>query len=68
MVHRRAGALALALQTEVKWSWLPALLLGSLLGGYAGAYLAIKYSNPLIKRVFEVVTVAAGVALIVQHI
>ena len=62
------GALALALQTEVKWSWLPALLLGSLLGGYAGAYLAIKYSNPLIKRVFEVVTVAAGVALIFQHI
>lgn len=62
------GALTLALQTEVKWSWLPALLLGSLLGGYIGAYWAIKYSNPIIKRVFEVVTVAAGLALIAQHL
>jgi uncharacterized protein len=58
------GALTLALQTPVQWRWLPALLLGSLIGGYFGAHLAVKYSNPLIKRVFEVVTVLAGVSLI----
>lgn len=60
------GALTLALQTPVKWSWLPALLLGSLVGGYVGATLALRYANPLIKRVFEGVTMAVGVALILQ--
>lgn len=62
------GALTLALQTQVKWQWLPALLLGSLLGGYLGAHLAIKYSNPVIKRVFEAVTIAVGLALIVKSV
>lgn len=59
-----AGALTLALQTPVKWDWLPMLLLGSLLGGYVGAHLAIKHGNPLIKRVFELVTVLMGISLI----
>ncbi|GAB3377007.1 sulfite exporter TauE/SafE family protein [Spongiibacter taiwanensis] len=62
------GALALALQTPVKWAWLPALLLGSLVGGYVGAFLAIRYANPVIKRVFEVVTMAMGLALILQAV
>lgn len=60
------GALALALQTPVKWSWLPALLAGSMLGGYLGAILAIRYANPVIKRVFEAVTMAMGIGLIYQ--
>jgi len=58
------GALTLALLTPVRWEWLPMLLLGSLLGGYAGAHIAIKYGNPLIKRVFEVITVLVGLSLI----
>lgn len=62
------GALTLALQTQMKWQWLPALLLGSLLGGHAGAHLGIKYSNPAIKRVFEVVTIAVGLTLIVKSV
>lgn len=58
------GALTLALQTPVQWSWLPMLLLGSALGGYGGAVIAVKYGNPLIKRVFEAITLLVGLWLI----
>ena len=59
------GAIALGILGEVRWDWLPALLLGSLLGGYAGAHLAILKGNRWIKRVFEVVTLLVGAKLIV---
>lgn len=58
------GAVTLGLLAEIRWSWLPALLLGSLLGGYLGAHLAIRSGNRWIKRVFEVVTLLVGVKLI----
>ena len=60
-----SGAVTLGVLGEVQWSWLPALLAGSLLGGYAGAHLAILKGNRWIKRVFELVTLLVGVKLIV---
>jgi len=60
-----AGAVTLGMLAEIRWSWLPALLLGSLLGGYLGAHLAIKSGNRWIKRAFEVVTLLVGVKLVV---
>jgi uncharacterized membrane protein YfcA len=59
------GAVTLGLLAEIRWSWLPALLLGSLLGGYLGAHLAIRAGNRWIKRVFEVVTLLVGIKLII---
>lgn len=59
-----SGALALAMLSEVQWSWLPALLLGSLLGGYIGAHWSIKKGNQWIKRAFEVVTILVGIKLL----
>lgn len=59
------GALTLALQAPVYWQWLPALLLGSLLGGYLGAHLAIVKGSAWIKRGFELVTLLVGLKLIV---
>ena len=58
------GALTLGLVGEIQWSWVPALLLGSLLGGYLGAHLAIKQGNRWIKRAFELVTLLVGAKLI----
>jgi uncharacterized membrane protein YfcA len=57
------GALTLGLLAEIRWSWLPALLLGSLLGGYIGAHLAIRQGNRWIKRAYEVITLIIGVKL-----
>jgi uncharacterized membrane protein YfcA len=65
IVWNGAGAVMLGLLGEVRWDWLPVLLLGSLLGGYAGAHLAILKGNRWIKRVFEAVTVLVGLKLIV---
>jgi hypothetical protein len=59
------GAVTLGLLAEIRWSWLPALLLGSLLGGYLGAHLAIRAGNRWIKRIFEVVTLLVGIKLII---
>ena len=58
------GAVTLGLLGEIHWPWLPALLLGSLLGGYAGAHLSITKGNRWIKRVFELVTLTIGLKLV----
>lgn len=58
------GALMLSLQAPVRWDWLPALLAGSLLGGYLGAHWALLKGNLLVKRAFEVLTVVAGSKLL----
>ena len=58
------GALALAWLSEVRWGWLPALLLGSVAGGYLGAHLAIARGNRLIKRCYAAVTIAIGISLL----
>lgn len=59
-----AGAIALGILGDVRWDWLPALLLGSLLGGYLGAHWAIVKGNFWIKRAFEIVTVLVGIKLL----
>lgn len=60
-----AGAITLGLLGEIYWPWLPALLLGSVIGGYLGAHLAIVQGNKLIKRAFETVTLLIGLKLII---
>ena len=59
------GALTLGMLGEIKWAWLPALLAGSLLGGYGGAHLAIRQGNRWIKRAFEVISILVGIKLII---
>ena len=58
------GAITLGLQQEIAWTWLPALLVGSLIGGFLGAHLSIIKGNRLIKRVFEITTIAVGARLL----
>ncbi len=60
------GALFLAQQTNVAWTWLPPLLLGSLVGGFAGAHWALLKGNKLVKRSFELITIAVGSHLIIS--
>ncbi len=60
------GALVLGMLGEIRWSWLPALLAGSLIGGYLGAGLAIRHGNRWIKRIYEAVTLLVGLSLILR--
>jgi len=60
-----SGALTLGLLGTIKWDWLPALLAGSLLGGYLGAHLSIVKGNRWIKRAYEAVTLLVGAKLII---
>ena len=57
------GALVLGYLGHIAWSWMPALLLGSLLGGYAGSHWAIVKGNVWIKRSFEAITLIIGTKL-----
>lgn len=59
-----AGAVTLGLFGAIRWDWLPALLIGSLLGGYWGTHLAIKHGNRWIKRAFELVTLLISAKLL----
>lgn len=58
------GAVVLGYLGTIAWQWMPALLAGSILGGYAGSHIAIKKGNLWIKRSFEVVTILIGLKLI----
>ena len=63
-----AGAITLGMIGNIHWQWLPALLLGSSIGGYLGAHLGIKKGNKWIKRGFEIVTIVIGIKLIIAFI
>jgi uncharacterized membrane protein YfcA len=64
LVWNGTGALVLGAIGTVAWGWMPALLAGSILGGYLGSHLAIRKGNLWIKRSFEIVTVLIGLKLI----
>src|SRR4029079_6671389 len=59
-----AGAITLGILGEIKWSWIPVLLVGSFVGGYLGAHWSIVKGNTWIKRAFETVTILVGLKLI----
>lgn len=58
------GALVLGILGTVAWGWMPALLLGSIIGGYLGSHVAITRGNVWIKRAFEITTIAIGLKLL----
>ena len=59
-----SGAITLGFLGDIHWIWIPALLLGSFIGGYIGAHLSIVKGNKVIKRSFEVVTLLIGLKLV----
>lgn len=59
-----AGAITMGTTAEVQWNWIPALILGSLIGGYLGANTSVKSGNVTIKRIFELVTLVVGLKLL----
>jgi uncharacterized membrane protein YfcA len=66
MLWNGFGAVTLATQSPVMWSWVAPLVLGALIGGYAGAHLSLAKGNKLVKRCFESVTILVGLSLLVD--
>lgn len=64
LVWNGTGALVLGYLGTIAWDWMPALLLGSVIGGYLGSHYALRKGNRWIKRAFEVVTILIGLKLI----
>ena len=60
------GALSLGLKGNIVWSYIPVLILGSLIGGYFGAYFSIIKGSKFIKVVFENVSFAVGISLLIK--
>ena len=58
------GAITLGLQGDIHWQWLPALIAGSLVGGYIGAHLSIKQGDKIVKQAFEVLALVMGLSLL----
>jgi len=63
VVWNGTGALVLGVLGTIAWDWMPALLAGSLIGGYLGSHVAIRKGNLWIKRSFEIVTILIGLKL-----
>ena len=60
------GAISLGLSGNIVWSYIPTLIICSLLGGYFGAYFSIIKGSKLIKIVFEIVSLSVGISLLLK--
>ena len=60
------GALSLGLTGNIVWSYIPVLILGSLIGGFFGAYFSIIKGSKFIKVVFELVSFSVGISLLIK--
>ena len=60
------GALVLGLSGEIRWDWLPALVLGSLVGGFLGAHYSLVKGSRLVKRSFEILALLMGGSLLIR--
>jgi len=65
VVWNGTGALVLGMLGTIAWDWMPALLAGSVIGGYLGSHVAIRKGNLWIKRSFEIVTILIGAKLVI---
>ncbi len=63
--YNLTGAITLGIISDINWIILPSLFIGSLLGGYLGAKLAIQKDNKTIKHAFQIITLAVGISLLV---
>ena len=68
LVWNGTGALVLGFSGEIHWSWLPALIVGSLIGGYLGAHLSLKQGSRLVKKAFECLALLMGLSLLIRSL
>ena len=62
------GALVLGFSGEIRWGWVPALIAGSLIGGYLGAHLSLKKGSRVVKLAFECLALLMGLSLLIRSL
>lgn len=62
------GALVLGFSGEIHWNWIPALIAGSLAGGYLGAHLSLRKGSRLVKSAFEWLALLMGASLLIRSL
>ncbi len=62
------GAASLAVLSSVQLSYLPGLIVGSVVGGYYGVRFAARQSNAFVKRLFTLLTISVGLVLALKGI
>ncbi|WP_320667370.1 sulfite exporter TauE/SafE family protein [Prochlorococcus sp. MIT 1307] len=60
------GAFVLGVKGDIQWEWLPMLIVGSFLGGYAGAQVSISKGNQVVKGAFETLSLLMGASLLMR--
>ncbi len=68
LVWNGTGALVLGFRGDIRWDWLPALITGSLVGGYLGAHISLAQGNRLVKRAFELLALLMGTSLLIRSL
>ena len=68
MAWNGTGALVLGFSGEIRWDWVPALIVGSLIGGYIGAHLSLKKGGRLVKVAFESLALLMGLSLLIRSL
>ena len=62
------GALVLGFSGEIRWDWVPALIAGSLIGGYLGSHLSLKKGSRVVKLAFECLALLMGLSLLIRSL
>ena len=62
------GALVLGFSGEIRWDWVPALIAGSLIGGYLGAHLSLNKGSRVVKLAFECLALLMGLSLLIRSL
>ena len=61
------GAVSLGLSGNIIWDYIPILVIGSIIGGYFGAYFSIIKGTKLVKIIFEIVSLSIGISLLIKN-
>ena len=68
LAWKGTGALVLGFSGEIHWNWIPALIAGSLAGGYFGAHLSLRKGSRLVKSAFEWLALLMGASLLIRSL
>ena len=68
LVWNGIGALILGVIGDIRWDWIPGLLIGAIIGGYFGAHISIAKGSKSVKIAYQWLSIIMGVSLLISYI